>query len=70
MKATFERAWGVTLEAEAWAQPDARCSGRWMQACCRGLFVIGENPAQSEADQNHSIALLEGLDISSCRRSS
>ena len=28
----------------------------------RGLYVIGENPAQSEADQHHSSALLQGLD--------
>ena len=26
------------------------------------LYVIGENPAQSEADQQHAIELLEGLD--------
>src|SRR5437899_10810403 len=28
----------------------------------RGLFVIGENPAQSEADQHHTQHLLEGLE--------
>jgi formate dehydrogenase major subunit len=28
----------------------------------RSLYVIGENPAQSEADQTRAIALLEGLD--------
>ena len=28
----------------------------------RALYVIGENPAQSEADQKHAIELLEGLD--------
>ena len=28
----------------------------------RALYVIGENPAQSEADGHHSTALLEGLD--------
>ena len=27
-----------------------------------GLFVIGENPVQSEADQHHARALLEGLE--------
>jgi formate dehydrogenase major subunit len=27
-----------------------------------GLYVIGENPAQSEADQHHARALLEGLE--------
>ena len=28
----------------------------------RALYVIGENPAQSEADQQHAVKLLEGLD--------
>jgi formate dehydrogenase major subunit len=28
----------------------------------RALYVIGENPAQSEADQERALALLEGLD--------
>ena len=27
------------------------------------LYVVGENPAQSEADMNHAMHLLEGLDI-------
>jgi formate dehydrogenase major subunit len=29
----------------------------------KGLYVIGENPAQSEADQHHTEAMLRGLDI-------
>lgn len=29
----------------------------------RGLYVIGENPAQSEADSQHTRAALEGLDF-------
>ena len=28
----------------------------------KGLYVIGENPAQSEADQHHAQAMLEGLE--------
>ncbi len=28
----------------------------------KALYVIGENPAQSEADQHRTIRLLEGLD--------
>ena len=28
----------------------------------RALYVIGENPAQSEADKTHAVALLKGLD--------
>src|SRR5262249_21306359 len=29
----------------------------------RALYVIGENPLQSEADQNHARHMLEGLDF-------
>jgi formate dehydrogenase major subunit len=29
----------------------------------RGLYVLGENPAQSEADSAHTIELLQGLDL-------
>ena len=29
----------------------------------RSLYVIGENPAQSEADKGHAVKLLQGLDI-------
>ena len=39
-----------------------RCSRPWRAATLRGLFVIGENPAQSEADVHHSIQLLRDLD--------
>ncbi len=61
VKARFERAWGVTLEPKHGLNLTQMF--RAMDAgTLRGLFVIGENPAQSEADQHHSTALLEGLD--------
>ena len=57
----FERAWGVTIPPkygwhltqmfEAMERGDLRC-----------LYVLGENPAQSEADATHANELLEGLD--------
>jgi predicted molibdopterin-dependent oxidoreductase YjgC len=57
----FNRAWGVTIQPkygwhltqmfEAMERGDLRC-----------LFVLGENPAQSEADATHANELLEGLD--------
>jgi predicted molibdopterin-dependent oxidoreductase YjgC len=61
VKARFERAWGVTLQPKhGWNLTDMF---RAMQrGDLRGLFVIGENPAQSEADQHHSGALLENLE--------
>jgi formate dehydrogenase major subunit len=58
--AKFERAWGVTLPRKrGWNLTDM------FAAMERGeldtLYVIGENPAQSEADQEHAIHLLRKL---------
>jgi predicted molibdopterin-dependent oxidoreductase YjgC len=57
----FERAWGVTLPPKkGW-----HLSGMF-EAMERGelraLYVIGENPVQSEADQHRAIRLLGSLD--------
>jgi len=61
VRARFETAWGVSLPPtpgwhislmlEAMERGDLRC-----------LYVIGENPAQSEADAKRANELLEGLD--------
>ena len=56
----FETAWGVDLpQKRGWNLTDM------FHAMERGeldtLYVIGENPAQSEADQAHAMALLHGL---------
>jgi predicted molibdopterin-dependent oxidoreductase YjgC len=56
----FETAWDVTLpRAAGWNLTDM------FAAMERGeldtLYVIGENPAQSEADQEHATELLRGL---------
>jgi predicted molibdopterin-dependent oxidoreductase YjgC len=56
----FERAWGATLPRKyGWNLTDM------FHAIERGeletLYVIGENPAQSEADQEHALELLSGL---------
>ena len=61
IRARFEKAWGVTL------QPDHGWTITQMfEAMDRGdltgLYVIGENPAQSEADQHRTQRLLDGLD--------
>jgi formate dehydrogenase major subunit len=60
-RAKFERAWGVGLPPrrgwhltqmfEAMERRHLRC-----------LYVIGENPCQSEADQARAMRLMEGLD--------
>jgi predicted molibdopterin-dependent oxidoreductase YjgC len=61
LRAKFERAWGARIPPErGW-----HLSGMF-EAMERGdltaLYVIGENPATSEADQHHSMHLLEGLE--------
>jgi len=61
-RAKFERAWGVAVPPErGWHL------SQMFEAMARGdlraLYVVGENPLQSEADQNHARHLLEGLDV-------
>jgi predicted molibdopterin-dependent oxidoreductase YjgC len=60
-RAKFEKAWGVTIPPRyGWHLT------QMFEAMDRGelrtLYVVGENPAQSEADANHTQKLLEGLD--------
>ena len=60
-RAKFENAWGVTIEPRyGWHLT------QMFEAMDRGelrtLYVVGENPAQSEADAKHAKKLLEGLD--------
>ena len=40
-----------------------RCSTPWSAASCGALYVIGENPVQSEADQTRAQHLLETRDF-------
>src|SRR6187397_1683549 len=62
LRAKFDLAWNVTIP------PDR---GRHLTAMCdamecgdqRVLYVIGENPAQSEADQHRMMRILEGLEF-------
>jgi formate dehydrogenase major subunit len=61
-RARFEAAWGTPiLPTYGWHLTEM------FEAMGRGelntLFVIGENPAQSEADVQHARHLLEGLDF-------
>lgn len=61
-RAKFERAWGTTIPPKrGWHLTqmfEAMAAGK-----LRGLYVIGENPAQSEADGGHTVATLGGLDF-------
>ena len=61
-RAKFEQAWGADIPAKrGWHLTqmfEAMEAGK-----LRGLYVIGENPAQSEADVAHAVATLSGLDL-------
>ena len=61
LRHTFEQAWGCTLQAKyGWHLSDMfEAMGR---GDLRALYVLGENPAQSEADVVHARHLLDGLD--------
>jgi formate dehydrogenase major subunit len=61
IRARFERTWGVALQPN-YGYNLTEMFRAMDRGELRGLFVIGENPAQSEADQHHSSALLEGLE--------
>ena len=61
-RAKFDAKWGVKVPPKkGWHLSDMFAAmGRGE---LRALYVIGENPLQSEADQNHARHLLEGLDF-------
>jgi predicted molibdopterin-dependent oxidoreductase YjgC len=61
VRAKFEKAWGVKLKPE-YGYTMTQMFEAMDAGHMKGLYVIGENPAQSEADQHHAQALLEGLD--------
>ena len=62
VRATFDRVWGVRV-------PPAKglhLTGMFEameHGTLKALYVIGENPAQSEADQHRSVDLLRSLDL-------
>ncbi len=58
----FEQKWGVKIPAEkGWHL--SQMFEAMERGDLRALYVIGENPLQSEADQNHAKHLLENLDF-------
>jgi predicted molibdopterin-dependent oxidoreductase YjgC len=62
IRGRFNKKWGINMSPEygrtLTAMFEAMADGRQ-----KGLYVIGENPAQSEADQHHAEKMLRGLDI-------
>jgi predicted molibdopterin-dependent oxidoreductase YjgC len=57
----FERAWGVKIPPRR-GMHLTEMFDAMERGTLRTLYVIGENPAQSEADVTHAIHLLQGLD--------
>ena len=61
LRAKFDRAWGVAVPPEkGWHL--SQMFEAMQRGALRALYVVGENPLQSEADQHHVRHLLEGLD--------
>src|SRR4029077_11727144 len=60
-RARYEQAWGVHIQPRyGWHL--TQMFEAMERGELRALYVVGENPAQSEADVKHAIHLLEGLD--------
>jgi formate dehydrogenase major subunit len=57
----FERAWGVKIPPENGWHLSAMFEAMGRKELT-ALYVLGENPAQSEADSKHAIARLRGLE--------
>jgi predicted molibdopterin-dependent oxidoreductase YjgC len=60
-RAKFETAWGVSLPE----QPGLHLTGMFEameHGDLRAVYIVGENPAQSEADKERAVRLLSGLD--------
>jgi formate dehydrogenase major subunit len=61
LRGKFERLWGAKIPPKnGWHLTDMFMAMERREL--RALYVIGENPAQSEADSGHALHLLEGLD--------
>jgi formate dehydrogenase major subunit len=61
IRARFDAAWGVEVPGQI-GKHLSQMFDAMEHGTLRSLYVIGENPAQSEADQTRAIGLLEGLD--------
>jgi predicted molibdopterin-dependent oxidoreductase YjgC len=57
----FGRAWNVTIQ-DRYGWHLTQMFEAMERGDLRSVYVIGENPAQSEADGQHAVHLLEGLD--------
>ncbi len=62
VRAKFDRAWGVPVPPTKGLHLTGMFEAM-EHGTLKALYVIGENPAQSEADQHRSAALLRSLDV-------
>jgi formate dehydrogenase major subunit len=60
-RSRFEQAWGVTIPGR-YGMHLSQMFEAMGRGELRALYVLGENPAQSEADAARAVALLQGLD--------
>jgi formate dehydrogenase major subunit len=61
VRARFDAAWGSSIPP-FYGMHLTQMFEAMGKGELRALYVLGENPAQSEADVSHAISLLEGLD--------
>jgi formate dehydrogenase major subunit len=61
IRAKFERAWGAAIPPEKGLHLTGMFEAM-EHGELRAVYVVGENPAQSEADKQRAVRLLEGLD--------
>ena len=62
LRARFETVWGTTFTGEVGLNLTQMFEAMATKDL-RAVWVIGENPADSEADVKHARAMLEGLDV-------
>jgi predicted molibdopterin-dependent oxidoreductase YjgC len=60
VRAKFDAAWGVTIQ-DRYGWHLTQMFEAMERGDMRAVYVIGENPAQSEADKEHAVHLLSGL---------
>ncbi len=61
VRAKFEAVWGATIQ-DRYGWHLTQMFEAMERGDLRSVYVIGENPAQSEADKQHAVQLLKGLD--------
>jgi predicted molibdopterin-dependent oxidoreductase YjgC len=61
IRSKFEAAWGVELPAKSGLHLTGMFEAM-EEGSLRAVYVVGENPAQSEADKKRAVELLRGLD--------